>query len=306
MRAQKLNLCLFTLAACATLFSVARCGNNIANKLDAPSANYVSTTTDYPAIALVVLPNSSGFCSGTFVAPNAILTASHCALNNGTYIIYSSFGTFTTTEHLNFGSGSVDDTNDIAVLIFSQNVASADQGQIIPVGANVAPLEHVRLVGYGCDDITTEGGGGVKRTGTNQVYQVTNYIELLTPNTADTQSKILGATNRAGSCFGDSGGPLLKSNAWGYTVTGIVHAGGISGANIVSEYTNLNQADNYNFLSQLEQQEGINVLDPCSFSQAPDSACGSEGASVQLMSFLKWIWVKVSSWLGAVRSLLRF
>ncbi|WP_396133675.1 trypsin-like serine protease, partial [Chamaesiphon sp. OTE_75_metabat_556] len=44
---------------------------------------------------------------------------------------------------------------------------------------------------------------------------------------------------RAGSCFGDSGGPALQANGDSQNVVGVTHAGGTMGSNIVSEYSDL-------------------------------------------------------------------
>ncbi|MEZ4751954.1 MAG: hypothetical protein R3B54_15385 [Bdellovibrionota bacterium] len=39
-------------------------------------------------------------------------------------------------------------------------------------------------MGYGCNSLETRLGAGIKRTGTNQVYRVTDYIEIVTLSTS--------------------------------------------------------------------------------------------------------------------------
>ena len=100
-------------------------------------------------------------------------------------------------------------------MIFGNSVASRSLGQVYGVGSEVQTGETLRLVGFGCDNIETRDGSGVKRTGTNVVANIDDFVEFVTPEDATTGSasqesqKILGPDNRAGSCFGDSGGPAL-------------------------------------------------------------------------------------------------
>lgn len=188
-------------------------------------------------------------CSGTFISPKAVLTAAHCTLDSGRYTVQSSFGTFTTYNVLNYGPGIVDDPNDIALLIFDRAVADPALGQVYSLGEQTHEGEIVRIVGFGCSDLDTRLGAGIKRTGTNAVNRLTDYVELITPlNTNEGVRGILGPVNRAGSCFGDSGGPMFRTSNGRFEIVGIAHAGGTTSEYMISEYADTNRSDNNNFL----------------------------------------------------------
>ena len=214
----------------AAAFWAAGCGDNQYSMLNGASAREVQETGEYPAVALIALPDI-GICTGTFVAPNAVLTAAHCATKSGSYTVYSAFGRYSTSHVERLGPGVLNDPNDIAFLIFSRDVADPSLGHVYGIGDKPMPGEEVRLVGYGCNDIDLATGAGVKRTGTNKVFKVADYIELLsTPNErlkrSHASNALVGSDNQAGACFGDSGGPMLQQQNNGWKVVGITHAGG--------------------------------------------------------------------------------
>ncbi|MCU0466113.1 MAG: trypsin-like serine protease, partial [Anaerolineae bacterium] len=110
-------------------------------------------------------------------------------------------------------------------------------------------------------------------------------------------SRILGPQNQAGSCFGDSGGPLLHHQNGVWTTTGATHAGGSAGNRILSLYSNLNRTENRAFLEAIDAQYGLQLFTGCWTS--PDvHACGPSEASGHFLGFLKpwfqrlfaWVW----------------
>lgn len=239
------------------------CGKNGASvDLPNPSNRLVALTDSFAAVVMVVLPEGNGLCSGTFISPNTVLTAAHCTKDNGTYEVMSSFGTFTTNTKISFGPGVVNDPNDIALLIFNANVADPARGQVYGLAASVSLGETVSLVGFGCDNIDTESGTGLKRMGTNAVAQLNDYVEFDTPLTSlNSHQRIIGPDNRAGSCFGDSGGPGLVASGNSFSIVGIVHAGGNDGTTEISDYVNVSsRADNRNWLSQKNTAYGLNIV----------------------------------------------
>lgn len=272
------------------------CGNGAdadadLDALESPSNRSLVVTSDYPAVVMVVLPGGHGLCTGTFVSPTAVLTAAHCTQDDGTYTIVSSFGIFRTDTRRSFGPGVVEDPEDLALLIFGEPIARARKGQVIPLGAPPGLTEKVRLVGFGCSDFELRRGTGLKRTGTNQVSRLGDYIEVFSPKTRDTASQgakgLIGSDNRTGTCFGDSGGPMLhwQQEAWG--VSAISHAGGARSDGYVSGFVDLNRPSNFDFLRNVDAEFDLGLFDACRTSVQPGFGCQVEFASAQIEKFLR-------------------
>ena len=233
------------------------CAKQTSNQdgLPSPTSSLSSITTGYNGVVMVILPGGSGICTGTFINPRIVLTAAHCTKTAGMYQVRGNFGVASTYTKRSFGPGVVDDPNDIAALVFDTDIVSASDSYAI--GNSVRTGDTLRLIGYGCNNLTSKTGAGTKRTGTNLIYDLNDYVEFLTPKT--TAAGILGASNRAGSCFGDSGGPALAENAAGATIVAVTHAGGYYGDSILSQYVDLTRSDNRNFIAGVATEFGLTV-----------------------------------------------
>jgi V8-like Glu-specific endopeptidase len=204
---------------------------------------------------MVTLPNDAGFCTGVIVSDHAVLTANHCLLTQGTYTIIGPDGNaYTTSDVVTFGTGSVSDTSDFGAMIFQQKIVQ-DATDIYSIGKSVNTGDIVTIVGFGCDNPQTRANGGYKRSGTNAVTVDSDFLTLMTPvNTV----RIIGDSEEAGSCFGDSGGPMFDNNG---KVVGLTHAGGedSSGQNYISEYINLTNGTNHDLLANANQQYDLKI-----------------------------------------------
>ncbi|MBI1862201.1 MAG: trypsin-like serine protease [Deltaproteobacteria bacterium] len=275
------------------------CGQSSVRFSEEASSTEAAETNGYPSVVRVIVPDGSGLCTGTFISPRAVLTASHCTTQIGTYRILADWGaTFTTREVVKLGNGSVSDKSDLALLLFDSNKADPKANQVTPISSNVAVGDKVTLVGYGCNNVNTMAGIDIKRSGRNQVYQKGDYIQLATPLKAHTAQKILGPDNLSGTCFGDSGGPLLKANTQGNWVVGVTHAGSWNTQVLFSLYTDISRSENWTFLENTENSYGLYLTHPCAEPGTQLSQCQTSQALTGIVGFLHMIFAKMLFWLG--------
>lgn len=147
-----------------------------------------------PAVVEVVI--AGGQCSGVAVAPRVVVTAAHCAQPGpgGT----AGGATIVETWIDRYADGSVG--HDLAAVRLDRDLPS-----YVSISDPVAGA-HVRLVGFGADEV---GMRGVKRT-------VDAVIGAVTTRT------MLAGMSGATTCTGDSGGAALDDDG---SLVGVVSAG---------------------------------------------------------------------------------
>jgi len=234
----------FRLGTCVLVLSflVIGCGKKLSeNELPRPSARLVHDTQNFPGVVMI---SGQQLCTGTVVGPSTILTASHCINQNSSITVQTSVGPRVVTQVLKLGAGVEGDQNDLAILYLATPLPS---NLIIPVASGVNRGDLVSLVGFGCNHSDSAGPGGIKRAGVNVVSDISDFIEVTTPQL--NIRAIAGPENRAGVCFGDSGGPLLKQHNGQWAVVGVTHGAYNDESSQVSQFVDLHQPANRAFVS---------------------------------------------------------
>jgi V8-like Glu-specific endopeptidase len=198
----------------------------------------------FPFMAFVVFENATvtEVCSGTLVSNNVVLTAGHCGENPETGVVHNA-GYFTViTGSANWTAPPRVISKVSAVAIYPGFLRTSLQGDaaVLQISAPVAS-PPVRLA-------TTPplaGTGAIIAGWGNTVYEQEGITEILRYGSTAVQSstfcqqewgtKFHSATQLCaldyptytyGSCFGDSGGPMLQEVGAEYVEIGITSFGG--------------------------------------------------------------------------------
>lgn len=207
-------------------------------------------TSSYPGVVLILMFKGNSVtstCTGFFVGPNTMLTASHC-------VDPTKFDSFlvSSVTRLNRGSSlpsgfkpskviaprivssaliASERAYDVAAMVFSSDVAPAI---VNLVKESPSAGDKVTVVGYGQTNVDNGGvaeGALVKRYGSNEVGQASNgiisFVGPMFNEGLDPEAR------ESGGAPGDSGGPLFL----GDKVAGIVS--GASGQPTQDTVTNV-------------------------------------------------------------------
>lgn len=171
---------------------------------------------------IVVVDTSVGYCSGTFITTNQVLTAAHCFADGGTSATirsqYFSYRSSRVQVHPNFNPFSPSDQNDVAIVTIGQNAPVSP----VPISRSrgVAVGDTVVTYGFGLDQNDDsyigriESGEAPLKATSLEVIGVSDFsVDSLSDGSGDT-------------CQGDSGGSLLLDGNDGQPgIVAIVRAG---------------------------------------------------------------------------------
>lgn len=197
-----------TASACAALGQTVSAATSIVNG--------AACATDNSAVVLLNMKDATGLqngsCTGTVIAPRAILTAAHC-LPPATASINVFLGsgpqqvTTTFAAHPNFRENN-STAYDVGVILMPADIGRAAVPLLVSRDARVG--ETAILTGWGKD---ASGATSTLRAGSATI----TAVSALTLQTTYTAS--------AGSvCQGDSGGPILLQEGGTWAVAGVISA----------------------------------------------------------------------------------
>lgn len=172
--------------------------------------------------AVVMIETPSGYCTGTFVSDNTLITAAHCANNSPTGgIKYKKIVPIEITHYGKLAGSKSKVWEDLLIVIFPAGTSKSFASL-----SNQAPKigDRITIFGYGQTDLINDNKpDGKKRKGYNTLTNIQENNTVLTYE-APRNHEGVAKGEKAMTGRGDSGGPLFLQ---GGGLVGIVSRGSL-------------------------------------------------------------------------------
>ncbi len=198
------------------------------------------TTHDLPTTAVLLgdflgdADFATGYCSGTLIGCETVLTAAHCvdgetASNN--FVFLQNVGTVSVTS-ITLHPSYIDANfpiADVAVLKLGAVVTGVDPAEINQIDpSSVIPGATGIIAGYGVT-LGSNDDFGIKRFGRVETTNCEGSVPAGAGNTEvicwNYETPVGSPGDDSNTCFGDSGGPLFMDLGAGEVVAGITSDG---------------------------------------------------------------------------------
>ena len=202
--------------------------------------------------AAVMITGQRGFCTGTLIARDLVLTAAHCVTAGGDHkliefdanrqpvlrdiariAIHPQFNMQTFLGHLA--------TADVALLKLTAPMASASPVAMMVEAPKVAPGDRLVVGGFGIAALGNERSSGTLRSATLTATGKPGNLQIRLVDPATN-----GARAGLGACTGDSGGPAFQERNGQFLMVGVISwvtgpnntdgCGGLTGVTPLSLY----------------------------------------------------------------------
>ncbi|MCZ6568935.1 MAG: trypsin-like serine protease [Deltaproteobacteria bacterium] len=198
------------------------------------------STHDLPTVAVLLsdflgeAEFAIGFCSGTLIGCQTVLTAAHCvdgATASNSFVFLQNVGTVSVssiTIHPSY-MGANFPIADVAVLKLGSLVTGVDPTEINQIDpSSVIPGASGTIAGYGIT-LGSQNDFGLKRFGRIKTANCNGSIPAGAGNTEvicwDYETPVGSPGDDSNTCNGDSGGPLFMDLGAGNVVAGTTSGG---------------------------------------------------------------------------------